>query len=385
MAHPSDPSRGPIGQEKLPNEIWSEVFVCYPRHAPMALLDICHRWREIALGLPALWTNIEIEFPRARGFDQLLDVWLTRAGLMPTSISLRGSMRDAVPVVLAVERHAQHVRNLELYFMSGATLHKINDLFPSLKTLTIAQDDRNPDSPEYFASNPKGCIEMMRVAEGLLKCSFNGVYFKEDHTHHDPQPSRILSHSSLLHLHLGNGGHDGNSAAILQFLTLPALQTLYITDFDIPNNIFSDFLTRSSPPLQSLGMAYPFFGWPTETMHSDLRLIPDLTNFELVCTSRFVGEGLDFIEALATSPNFLPNLRNVTIHRCLPDREAYDHIVSALSARRATRPSQIQSFKLLWGWDGADLTVDADIAMALRTLVANGMHIHIGMEDRNLI
>jgi hypothetical protein len=54
----------------LPNEIVSEIFIhslpAYPEyppltglHSPTLLTHICRRWREIALGAPALWRAIQ--------------------------------------------------------------------------------------------------------------------------------------------------------------------------------------------------------------------------------------------------------------------------------------------------------------------------------------
>ncbi|KAJ7769067.1 hypothetical protein DFH07DRAFT_806800 [Mycena maculata] len=191
----------------------------------------------------------------------------------------------------------------------------------------------------------------------------------------------MLTHASLRRLNLGCGGHGGNTGALLEYLTLPALQTLFIADFDV--RLFSDFISRSAPPLEALTMHSPYVGWPAEAMEADFRRLPDLTDFELYCKGHFEGDGLDFLDTLAASRDFLPNLRNITMHRCSPDRAAYESIVTALTVWH----KQMQLFN---GHDrgpyGGDIPVDADIVAALRPLAAaDGMHIRIGTRDANVI
>ncbi|KAJ7745195.1 hypothetical protein DFH07DRAFT_963406 [Mycena maculata] len=246
------------GIENLPNEILSEIFVsCLPPDpqpdllaAPMIFLNICHRWREIALALPALWMRIRIEFPRAREFEQVLDTWLTRARLRATSLSLRGSGDKVAPLLSAVAHHAPHVNTLALCFGKGRRLPDLVGPFSALTTLTISRDQMIPDPPENFAHTPSGCIAMMRAAPGLVECNFRGLYFGEQNPVHPPASS-MLTHTSLRRLNLGCGGRGGNTGALLEYLTLPTLQTLFIVDFDIPVHIFSDFISRSAPPLEA--------------------------------------------------------------------------------------------------------------------------------------
>ncbi|KAJ7649943.1 hypothetical protein FB45DRAFT_858878 [Roridomyces roridus] len=103
--------RDPFG--RLPLEISSEIFLqClsppsnfHPRpHAhlpPLLFLGICHSWTNIALSTPALWTSIGIVFPRAEGFEDLLETRLLRAGSCPLRISLGGvfDSRVARPIL----------------------------------------------------------------------------------------------------------------------------------------------------------------------------------------------------------------------------------------------------------------------------------------------
>ncbi|KAJ7506834.1 hypothetical protein B0H11DRAFT_244761 [Mycena galericulata] len=105
----------------------------------------------------------------------------------------------------------------------------------------------------------------------------------------------------------------------------------------------------------------------------------------LLCTTRFVGEGLDFLEALLTSPNFLPNLRNLTIHRCLPDREAYDHLVSALARRAACPPRKFNPSSYFVGRMARTIQSMPTFLWRCGRLSQMACASFIGMEDRNLI
>ncbi|KAJ6540780.1 hypothetical protein B0H19DRAFT_1269316 [Mycena capillaripes] len=76
----------------LPNEIVAEIFIrflpicpsCPPLSgslSPTRLTQICRRWREIALGTPALWRAVSLD---DRHFDgDLVQMWFTLDGRMP--------------------------------------------------------------------------------------------------------------------------------------------------------------------------------------------------------------------------------------------------------------------------------------------------------------
>ncbi|KAJ6485224.1 hypothetical protein DFH09DRAFT_390453 [Mycena vulgaris] len=381
--------RDPMSPWQMPLEIASDVFVrCLPtgaiipdpNKAPLLLMNVSRAWRNIALATSAMWTNIEVEFPRAHGFEHLFDAWLKRAGTRATSISLRGPIPPAVALV--VKQRAARVQKLELYPSNGKQIPAMTGVFSSLKTLTIEQNDRDLYRPEFFARSASGCVEIMRAAPNLVECNFHGVYFKG--VGGDIPP---LTHTSLRHLRLGREGPDGNTASILSYLTLPALQTLYMSAFDIEHNVAISFLTRSSPPLSSLSMEPPNNEWPAYSIANFFQLVPGLTDLEVRCAQEYEDHP-PLLNALATFPAILPNLHNLTIRRFLPDRAGYENLVTMLSARRSG-DSQIQSFRLLWlDHDFEDenrLEPDADIVVSLRQLVADGMHIHIGTQSTNLV
>ncbi|THU90903.1 hypothetical protein K435DRAFT_569468, partial [Dendrothele bispora CBS 962.96] len=90
---------------RLSPEILSEIFVrCLPSNhlptrstteAPLVLLCICKKWRQVALSTPRLWCSLHIHVPNyplnAPVIDRKLtgvDEWLKRSGGLPIALSI---------------------------------------------------------------------------------------------------------------------------------------------------------------------------------------------------------------------------------------------------------------------------------------------------------
>ncbi|KAJ7234177.1 hypothetical protein B0H12DRAFT_163021 [Mycena haematopus] len=86
---------------RLPAEIVAEIFVaCLPSdrnaiisgiEAPLLLCHVCRQWRNIALTTPRLWASLHIVAPGEKKCLQIreaVDIWLSRSGVLPLSISL---------------------------------------------------------------------------------------------------------------------------------------------------------------------------------------------------------------------------------------------------------------------------------------------------------
>ncbi|KAJ6544582.1 hypothetical protein DFH09DRAFT_1367795 [Mycena vulgaris] len=218
----------------------------------------------------------------------------------------------------------------------------------------------------------------MCAAPNLVEFTLDGVDC-DVYCANDVDWTGPFTHTSLRHLYLGKGERI-TTAAILSYLTLPALQTLHISNFDIPHHAALSFLTRSSPPLQLLCMATPLMGWSAQSISSYFRLLPGLTDLELRCGS-YSEDAIPFLRVLATSDNFLPNLCNLTIRDLFLDRTGYKNLIRVLSDRRTSSRSKIQAFRL--DHNRAD-EINGDIVVALRQLVADGMDIHISTRDTRL-
>ncbi|KAJ7844510.1 hypothetical protein B0H14DRAFT_3868301 [Mycena olivaceomarginata] len=367
---------------RLPVEITSDIFLhCVPTTprpvsltAPMVFLNICQLWRNIALSTPFLWAGIRLEFlPRGAKFAKLCRLWIDRARTLPLSFSLHGSLDRRIEVL--VQRYRVQLQNLKLFVRTGDDLQRLRmqGPFHSLRTLTIGADETNSVEADFL--NADECLEILRTAPELVECAFDDVFYEQD-IYSAGSPLQSLTHTSLRALRLGMPqsraieGYHGNSAFILQYITLPSLEHLEIADFDITIHDFISFLTRSAPPLASLRMSHRlelFYSNPDDEADDDS------TPFRT------------FLGVLGGAENFLPNLRNLTLWACFSKREDCVALISALTARRAAPHAPLQSFRLIFPPDGADTTPDGDIIVALRQFVNDEIQIHVGPQSHNFV
>ncbi|KAJ6525081.1 hypothetical protein DFH09DRAFT_1286250 [Mycena vulgaris] len=387
--------RDPVA--RLPLEISSENFtLCLPsdpelgaRHVPILFLNICSAWAEIFIATPVLWAAIHIEFPCREGFNEVLRAWLKRARIHPLSITLEGTFDDEVATIL--RRHTENLESLGIYAddKNGLALCAGIGPFPSLNTLTIGCQ---PFKEDHFSFDVRQLLVMLRHAPNLVECTFDRVFM--DASDHPSQITSGLVLPTLRHLTFGNVHEDPldpeneTETDILTYLSLPALETIFLP---LPSDLLEDFetvLKRSSPPIQRL-IAYaqgPAFGY--NQLDKCLRLVPSLTHFEFNGPDRAVVTAL--FTSLSDPFGFLPNLRSLKIgvdyifHLPEPLSAApYGALAYALAVRRP----HMTCFELKWlalGDDRPEKSLDGFLLAAFRKLVADGMKIHIGPRGRNL-
>ncbi|KAJ7506899.1 hypothetical protein B0H11DRAFT_1794825 [Mycena galericulata] len=378
---------------RLTREIASNIFMhCLPTtpspdssQAPMLLLQICRLWRDIALSTPALWTCIHVDSPSAE-LAELIETWLDRAGALPLSLSLSGSLDEVRDVV---QERAGQLQTLEVYVENKeqayelAALRNRKSLFLSLETLTVGRADTAPEEEDSNIEDEgpylpgEDCVKLMRAAPSLLECElFEMHFYGHPFSGVSIEP---LTHECLQHLRLGCGpGSYTNSAGILEHLTLPALQTLFLSDFDIKLGEFTSFLTRSSPPLRSLQIDT----YLDDNASAYCGLLPSLTHLDLSFEPH--PKDFPFLKSLARTKDFLPNLCSLTIRRAIEfsDRARFELLRTMLSSRRA----QLKTFKLILpSQPKSNQSLDATTVSALRELGKHGMDIHIGTVERNYI
>ncbi|KAJ7621992.1 hypothetical protein DFH06DRAFT_769854 [Mycena polygramma] len=356
-----------------------------PRVAPMVLLSVCHLWRNIAVSTPELWTQIHIDWLTTEFDSAQCKIWLGRTLALPLSFTFRGPLAQGVGTL--VKQYGHRLKNLALVVQGNSkdlTRIESQGPFPALTTLTIAAHPTKTNSCESLFQVPES-VELLRAAPRLVECDFDEVFYAESHYHLGVHPKPV-THTSLQHLRLGQPHsralHDThrNGAFILRCLTLPALKSLDIANFDIRSSDFIDFLTRSSPPLESLRMI------PSTTLVEHFRFMPSLTELELWrynCEEEDKNDGYlpPFLQALGTVLDFLPNLRDLTIRGFFP----HDYRALIVALRR--RHGQLQSFQLIFPsyYDDLEPVEDGAAIPALRKLAADGMRIHIGPKDRNFV
>jgi hypothetical protein len=170
----------------------------------------------------------------------------------------------------------------------------------------------------------------------------------------------------------------------LNHLTLPALQVLMIPRLSISVQAFASFLDRSSPPLRELSVSCGSDWAITDGWSAD-GLIQLLGRMSGLDTLNITGprHHSALFDALKSSPTgFLPKLRSLTIvadTSSAVDRSSYLTLLDVLAARY----SQMRHFR--FEWHTTSYTPRPEIISRLRQFVADGMCIHIGRDQMNLI
>ncbi|KAF7328826.1 hypothetical protein MVEN_02511500 [Mycena venus] len=172
---------------RLPVEISSGIFMQslapFPEpgacHTPMLLLNICHAWSAIALSTPDLWEFIQISFPCAKGFSNVLPLWLQRAHNRPLSIYLCGDLENLDQHILSIlwgcRRQLRHVKISDdidegddegfVDLFGGTSLGPL----PWLETLTL----HGGVYGRPFLSHQ--ILELLRLAPNLVECLFDNI------------------------------------------------------------------------------------------------------------------------------------------------------------------------------------------------------------------
>ncbi|KAJ7635411.1 hypothetical protein FB45DRAFT_1002706 [Roridomyces roridus] len=365
---------------RLPLEISSDILLrCLPKRAaklapsepPTIFLNVCHSWRSIALSTPALWACFTDETVPAAKRPELFQKWLALSGGFPLSLSIGHRARetsrfDAAALITLVEQHAHRVHRLDFFISSN--LDTLTFMMPlrALRTLML-------DGSGAASQSTTNILQLLLSAPNLERCHFAGVGFNIPPNADVIQP---LSHLSLQHLTLSRGtAPSANTAVILRFLTLPSLHTFSMIDLDKPvsSNDVASFLSRSSPPLQSLCLCTT----TTEPGPNPcLRLLPTLHSLSIGgrCSSAH-----QLLTDLTPCAALFPTLQHLTINgNCADALYGWEYavVVDILE----TRPATLRSFEMPYMSCGEE-DVPGDIRAFLGGLVRGGLRIKIGIED----
>ncbi|KAJ7486707.1 hypothetical protein FB451DRAFT_1391595 [Mycena latifolia] len=366
--------RDPVA--RLPLELSSEILIqCLPareapsvHHAPMLLLHVCNAWTDIALATPALWAAVHADVPKA-DLESLLDTWLKRAGSRPLSVSLPTEHSRVITAL--IEQHAHQLQDLTLHCDLDEDMDFAMHVshLPVLKTLTLV-------GVEDFSGSITGTIDILRLCPALVECTLKNVSYPRNDTY-DGTEALFLPH--VQHFTFGIPS-EGSGDYLLAQLTLPALQTLYIPLEKAKASDIVQFLRRSAPPLRAItmGNTWGFTRWTLREMEECISLLPKLTHFELI-EPRY-GWSDDFLTVLSDAPHVLPNLSMLTFRVKYPSGAWYHKLHGVLAVRR----TQIRAVRIIWK-HGILEGPSEEVGVNLRQLVAEGMNIHIGTEERNLI
>ncbi|KAK7048940.1 hypothetical protein R3P38DRAFT_3620455 [Favolaschia claudopus] len=401
---------------RLPLEIVSIVFAyCLPDSAPptpnpgmapILLVHICRLWRNVALATPTLWTGLCIKsVPRREGFIELCKTWYMSARSLPLSLTLHCPLGP--PLEALVKEHAHRLHDLDLtlcsYNKGGLPSWRAQGPYSSLKTLTLRFGNcllARPGRNAIFR-RLDDILQMISEAPQLSHCLLSELFHPRSvHANGSDADPKPLTHTSLRTLRLGEPKRilasidtKSSSAAVLPYLSLPALERLDISYFDIPPQQLVAFLSRSSPPLVSLRMNMPESQpWHLDSLLECLELTPRLTDLELFCIPR--ANAVDsricafrtLIELMEQTEDVLPNLRNLTLYVRVFAREDYLRLITILICRQ-TSHTPLESLRVIFHPNVLKSHVEPDdeVLVALKVFMGNGVLIHVGFEDRNFI
>ncbi|KZP34242.1 hypothetical protein FIBSPDRAFT_2543 [Athelia psychrophila] len=330
----------------LPDELLSEIFKwCLPTnittvwrtHAPMLVQSICKRWRDVARATPILWAstlNLHLTPRRAHMENPMAEPWLLRAGTLPLTLSLGycedileyhpvptpypafnmalsqssrwqtlwlrlsdvmlenfSSFRGQLPLLenLTISHHSSLRPNDEsintLNFMDAPRLRSL-ELGSEISKGHLRIPWSNLTELVIGFSGASAVLAVLSDCHRLVKCQIRG--FRKEHSPLRPLDTRLehLNELSVEYFHTLN-----SSLNLLQYLTLPALQSLSISlqcphipfphDYTDPlSSHLVPLITRSRCYIQALALDVPCLR--TEVLLSYLKACPRLTTLELV-------------------------------------------------------------------------------------------------------
>jgi hypothetical protein len=280
----------------LPNEIVSEIFMhflpTYPRFPPLTgilsptiLTQICRKWREIALGTPALWSvlSYDDDIPsdlRAHVFN----MWLNRSRSCPLSLQFGLGVVNMTSVLAIIVPHRARWERLEFWFLSPSHLHIFDGPMPLLRYLELYLDPpavgttsvvfkapllRTVTLNANAASkiilpwtqltslallyvSPHECVPILQQTSNLVRCKLR-FFFDPNSNHIGPD----IMLPCLESLTLSHVDHE-SVTDFLETLIVPALRSLKISeqllDAD-PIESLAVFISKSGCKLEELLIA----------------------------------------------------------------------------------------------------------------------------------
>ncbi|KAF8213951.1 hypothetical protein K438DRAFT_1956049 [Mycena galopus ATCC 62051] len=254
---------------RLPTEITAENFEhCDPlsedlESGPVVLASVCRLWRNIALGTPILWSNLQFVFDSissemalAPGFvEGLIDQWFARAGNHSLSLSFylgeENNLFALSRLRAIIHRWSHRVRSFELDIGSHdfRSLRLDSAAFPLLQSATLEfySPELNlvpvavfGDVPHLHELKLSWCIlpsilmlpwlQLTKIEAVLSDLALFALApnLTEMTCSFEPFHSDFIgiTHRSLRSLTIT----EDSSTDILQFLTIPALQYLKVPD-----------------------------------------------------------------------------------------------------------------------------------------------------------
>ncbi|KAJ7203842.1 hypothetical protein GGX14DRAFT_648060 [Mycena pura] len=313
----------------LPNEITVEILHFVPlmlrryQNGPqpygslLRLASVCQTWRAVTLSTCTLWNdNVKVICDNIRDAGQLLAACLPRAGSLPLDLYIHLPKDDSSmgAILSTLSLYSSQWRRVHLSSSYG--YKKTNfiqlplDLPPSTFPLLEHLELFSFSIPYLLAVLPHAvnlrCLQLGRASS--------------------PEYAQVAPLSTLLpHLHTFICTHDP-PAMVLQYLTLPALESLRLTHLsDAGVHVVLSCVARSSSTIRTLELTSMTF----PATYNCLRSLSTITHLDLSC-GWANDEEKEFFAAMI-SVGFLPALESLTCNDCWP--ESAESLVAVVSAR----------------------------------------------------
>ncbi|KAK7062159.1 F-box domain-containing protein [Favolaschia claudopus] len=428
----------------LPPEITAEIFfhclhnepkdTIISNAAPLLLTQVCSAWREIAVTTPTLWQTFAVELNSPHELpklSQIAQLWFKRAKKCPLSIRMRGELvaNDTFLIFMKVlRRHSRDIHSLELHLDAG-DIKAMDSLLPNALDLTMLESlvilinvlsDVDDDPAErnalaMFQNSPvlrtvltnlgkpssillpwqqltefKGqaykvgaCLEALRLMPNLVRCAFAAYEYSSLEAGCNPVVHFKMQDLTLLRHVSGQDEDTSTSSDVLQFLTLPVLQSLIVERTDtFSANMFDLFLKRSSPPLRKLTV-HPYYHSARLHLSTSFTTL-DLSELE-VCYPDCDFIPLFFDVFSKGDPRIFPNVQRLSFPSCSvsPPTEAGDFTDLVTMLRLAAGPiterrGSMQSF---YASTHSRQRGSADVLAPFQKLREMGMDVRIEIEN----
>ncbi|KAJ7649445.1 hypothetical protein DFH06DRAFT_1208260 [Mycena polygramma] len=400
----------------LPNEITTEIFLHYvsdhplylPRSytgltGPLLLASVCQAWRNVALHLPTIWSNITVnrncttamllqcclarakERPLVLNTDLLglnAEVFAALAAysmqweifecnvILPLLFSDDG-VRGRTPILkkLVVSRHGDRSSDVSplTAFSEAPQLREVD--LEEMSTRSISLPWAQLTQLTCRSNNPVEIEEMLHRTTHLEKLVLSNLY---------SSPPAPASPIRLDYLHT-LGLLYVTRLDVLDRLTLPALKTLAIEGSNTSLRTMLQFFARSAAghELRSVSM--------TDVGHSFvdqvLAAVPGVIDVQLCIHRTWLWDEhlIPLLQRLTADAEFLPNLQTLCMEwytRAVPAQ-----VVEMLEARWGGGSRKLKSFKLRCrskSWHEVDeLNKSAVLRARLQALIADGLEVEL--------
>ncbi|KAF9553380.1 hypothetical protein CPC08DRAFT_767580 [Agrocybe pediades] len=404
--------------KKLPPEILSTIFEFYVARAlapslpedihefeapqsqilpiPLVLSQVCHRWREVALSTPQIWTTFALSLDpccRSPGLD-LMRAWVSRTRNHALTVHLYSSLRNdyrspsphpsLLPVlqILAAASgqwrrfnirvpistlnylgtHMQHHPLLETLAIRLISLHVdvaslTNQLWKAVTTLRVVGIDA------------EDCVMLVSSAPNLVTCIFEKIISTEDEgSWHVNQP--VIEHKNIHHL-----AHDSEESCYIFYRPkLPNLKILASAsryNLQDMSTVFPVFFKNSG--LEKLEVLKLPDSFTFAELQSVLSAIPTITHFTLGCFTTSseaiiisLLQHLGRTAAIDSAHAFLPNLTSLEFEVYDPDFpwhrvwEGFEHkaLDSDSENEHDTKYRPLSTFKVINTMDFSNMSDD---------------------------